>query len=34
MNSEAGEKLDNKLHSFFKRRFKKILSENKLSEKG
>jgi hypothetical protein len=34
MNSEAGDKLDNKLHSFFKRRFKKILSENKLSEKG
>jgi hypothetical protein len=34
MNAEAGDKLDDKLHLFFKRRFQKILSENKLSEKG
>jgi hypothetical protein len=34
MNFEAGNKLDNKLHSFFKKRFQRILSENKLSEKG
>jgi hypothetical protein len=34
MNSKAGDKLDNKLHFFFKRRFRKILSKNKLSEKG
>jgi len=34
MNAETGDKLDDKLHLFFKRRFQKILSENKLSEKG
>jgi hypothetical protein len=34
MNFEIGNTLDNKLHSFFKKRFKRILSENKLSEKG
>ncbi|HEX5151431.1 MAG TPA: nucleotidyltransferase domain-containing protein [Parafilimonas sp.] len=34
MNAKAGDKLDDKLHLFFKERFQKILSENKLSEKG
>jgi hypothetical protein len=34
MNFESGNKLDNRLHAFFKQRFKRILAENKLSEKG
>jgi hypothetical protein len=34
MNFESGDKLDNRLHIFFKKRFNKILAENKLSEKG
>ena len=34
MNAELGNKLDNKLLSFFKKRFDKILAENKLSDKG
>jgi hypothetical protein len=34
MNTELGNKLDNKLLVFFKRRFDRILAENKLSNKG
>ncbi len=34
MNFEYGNKLDNRLLSFFKKRFDKIKAENKFSEKG
>ncbi len=34
MNFEFGNKLDNKLLAFFKKRFERVLAENKLSDKG
>ena len=34
MNFEHGNKLDNKLQSFFKKRFERMTMENKVSEKG
>jgi hypothetical protein len=34
MNFEFGNKLDDKLCSFFKKRFERTLAENKLSDKG
>ena len=34
MNAETVDKLNDKLHLFFKRRFKKILSENRISKTG
>jgi hypothetical protein len=34
MNAEFGNKLDNKLLAFFKKRFDKIFAEKKLSDKG
>jgi hypothetical protein len=34
MNFQHGNKLDNKLQSFFKKRFERMTTENKVSEKG